>query len=156
MFIFPLLVSGYFRSAHLRVVSIVSGGCNQSSSGLWYVVSESLYWCINAVFNACKSSSPSFLDTYSLSTSSLGFKALKMVISFLMFWSICLSSFLFPLKNGPNYLPRGTARTFIPLPRFLRQSFVLCSFLVFLGYLLIFSFISICLMVSTSNIPLYL
>ncbi len=37
---------------------------------------------------------PSFLDTYSLSTSSLGCNALCMVISFLMLWAICLRSSL--------------------------------------------------------------
>ena len=37
---------------------------------------------------------PSFLDTYNLSTSYLGCNALCMVISFLVLWSICLSSSL--------------------------------------------------------------
>ena len=37
---------------------------------------------------------PSFLDTYSRSTSSLGCNALCMVISFLVLWSICLISSL--------------------------------------------------------------
>ena len=35
---------------------------------------------------------PSYLDTFSQSTSSLGCRALYMVISFLVLWSICLSS----------------------------------------------------------------
>ena len=37
---------------------------------------------------------PSFLDTYSLSTLSLGCNAFCMVISILVLWSICLSSSL--------------------------------------------------------------
>ena len=40
-----------------RVVSIVSYGCNQSFFVLFSVVLESLYQCINAIFNAGKSSS---------------------------------------------------------------------------------------------------
>ena len=53
---------------------------------------------------------PSFLDTYSLSTSSLRCNALCMVISFLLLWSISLSSFLVHLRKGPEYLTRGTAQ----------------------------------------------
>ena len=49
----------------LCVVSIVSDGCNESPFVLFYVVLES-YWCINAIFNARKSSS-SFLSWYILS-----------------------------------------------------------------------------------------
>ena len=51
---------------------------------------------------------PSFLDTYSLSTSSLGCNTLCMVISFLALWSICLSSSLVYFKNGPEYLTSGS------------------------------------------------
>ena len=49
---------------------------------------------------------PSFLDTYYLSTSSLGCNALCMVISFLVLSSICLSSRVH-FKKGPEYLTRG-------------------------------------------------
>ena len=45
---------------------------------------------------------PSFLRTYSLSTSSLGCNALCMVISFLVLWSICLSSSLVHLRKDPE------------------------------------------------------
>ena len=80
---------------------------------------------------------PSFLDTYSLSTSSLGCKALCMVISFLVLCSICLSSSLVHFKNGPEYLMMRTE----PLIRFLLESFVSSSFLVLLRYSFsIFSF----------------
>ena len=53
---------------------------------------------------------PSLLDTYSLSTLSLGCNALCMVISFLVLWSISLSFSLVHFKNGPEYLPRGQSR----------------------------------------------
>ena len=48
-----------------------------------------------------------FLDTYSLSTSSLGCNALCMVISLIVLWSICLSSSLVHFRKGPEYLTRG-------------------------------------------------
>ena len=97
--------------------------------------------------------SPSFLDTYSLSTSSLGWNALYMVISFLVLCSICLSSSLVYFKNGSEYLTRRTAQVFIPLKRFHQDSLVLSCFLILLKYsFLIFSFTSFCLMGSASNI----
>ena len=77
---------------------------------------------------------PSFLGTCSLSKSSLGCNALCMVISFLVLWSVCLSSSLIHLRKGPEYLTRGTAQVFIPLIRFLLESFVSSSFLVHLRY----------------------
>ena len=96
------------------------------------------------------------LETYSLSMSSLGCNALYMVISFLVLWSICLSSSLVHLRKGPEYLTRDTAQVFITLIRFLLLSFVSSSFLVLLRYSFrIFSSISICLMVSASKMPKY-
>ena len=96
---------------------------------------------------------PSFLDTDSLSTSSLECNALCMVINFLVLWSICLSSSLVHFKKRPNYLMRDTAQVFIPLIRFLLDSFVSSSILILLRYsILIFSFISTCLMVSASHL----
>ena len=77
---------------------------------------------------------PSFLDTYSLSTLSLGCNALCMVISFLVLWSICLSSSLVHLRKCPEYLTRGTAQVFIPLMRFLLESFVPSSFRVLISF----------------------
>ena len=65
---------------------------------------------------------PFFLDTYSMSTSSLECKALFIVISFLILWSLCLSSSLIHFKNGPKYLKRGTAHVFISVMRFLLNS----------------------------------
>ena len=95
--------------------------------------------------------------TYSLWTSSLGCYAFCMIISFLVLWSICLCSSLVHFKKSPEYLTRGTAQVFIPLIRFLLDSFVSSSLLVLLrNSFLIFSFISTCLMVSASKIPKYL
>ena len=100
---------------------------------------------------------PSFQDTYSLSTSSQGYNALCMVISFLVLWSICLSSSQVHLRKGPEYLTSGTAQVSIPLMRFLLDSFVLSSFRVLLRYSFrVMSFICTCLMVSASKIPKYL
>ena len=98
---------------------------------------------------------PFFLGTYSLSTSSLGYNALYLVI-ILVLWSICVSSFLVLFRRGPEYLTGGTAQVFIPLIRFRQESFVLSSFLVLLRYSFqIWSFITTCLMVSASKIRKY-
>ena len=82
--------------------------------------------CIDAstLSSMLVNSLPSFLDTYSLSTSSLGYSALCMVISFLVLWSICSGSSRVHFKNGFEYLTRSRAWVFIPLIRFLRDSFV--------------------------------
>ena len=84
---------------------------------------------------------PSLHDAYSLSTSFLGCNVLCMVISFLVLWSICLSSSLVHFKNGPEFLTGRTAQIFIPLIRFLLWIFVSSNFLVVLRYtFLIFFF----------------
>ena len=56
--------------------------------------------CIDA--SSMLESSPSFLDTYCLSPPFLGFNALCMVISFLVLWSICLSSSWSTSQRIPN------------------------------------------------------
>ena len=146
----PFFFQSFCHSVIYRVVSIVSDGRNQSSFVFFYVVFESFYGCVNAV-------PPSFLGTYSLSTSSLGCNALCMVISFQALWSICLSSSLVHLRKGAEYLTKDTAQVFIPFIRFLLLSFVSSSFLVLLRYYVwILFFISTCLMVSASKIPKYL
>ena len=134
LFCFAFLFSSYFRFVAPRVVRIVFGGCNQFSFALFSVVFESLYWCINAIFNAGKSSSPFFLDTYSLSTSFLRWKALYMVISFLVLCFICLRSYLVYFTNGPEYFTKRTAQVFIPFIRFQLFSLLSSSFLVFLKF----------------------
>ena len=101
--------------------------------------------------------SPSFLHTYSLSTSSHGCNALCIVIGFLVLWFICLSSSLVHLRKSPENLTRSTAQEFIPLIRFWLKSFVSSSFLVLQRYSFwILNFISTCLIVSASKIPKYL
>ena len=150
---FPFLFPSYCHSVVHRVISIVSDGCNESSIVFLYIVFESLYRCVNAVSVLASPLPPPFLDTYSLSTSSLECNTLCMVISFLVLWFICLISSLVHFRKGPEYL----TRVFIPLIRFRLESFVSSSFLVLLGYSFwIFFFISTCLMVSASKIPKYL
>ena len=151
LFSFPFLFPNFCHSIVYRV------GRHQSSFVFFYVVFESLCGCVNAICDAGKSSSSLFFGTYSLSRSSLGCNALCMVISFLVLLSICLSSSLVHLRNGPEYLMRVTSQVFIPLISFLLESFVSSSFLVFLRYSFwILFFISICLIVLASKIPKYL
>ena len=144
--------SGYFCCVDPYVVRMVSGRCYLSFFTPIYIVFESSCRCINAVFNAGKSSS-SFLIRHFfllLSTSFLGCKDLYIVISFLVLWSIHWNSCL-TFRNSPEYLTRGTALTIIPLMKFLLYIFVSSSFLVLLRYsFLIFSFIATCL------IPIFL
>ena len=156
LFSFPFLLPSVCHSVIYRVVSIVFDGRNQSSFVFFYVVFESL--CVSTLPSMLAVPlPPSFLGTYSLSTSSLGGNALCMVISFLVLWSICLSSSLVHLRKGPEYLTKGTAQVLIPLIRFLQESFISSSFLVLLRYSFwILFLISTCLMVSASKIPKYL
>ena len=78
-------------------------------------------------------------------------------MSFLVLWSICLSSSFVHFKNGPKYLTRRTVQVFIPLMRFLLYTLLSSSFPILLKYSFwIFSFISTSSMVSASNIPKYL
>ena len=57
LFSFPFLFPSFCHSVIYRVVSIISDGRNQSSFVLFYLVFESLYGCVNAVFDTDKSSS---------------------------------------------------------------------------------------------------
>ena len=97
---------------------------------------------------------PFFLDTYTLSMSSLGCKAFLIVINFLVLWSICPRLCFVHPKNGLEDLTRRTAQVFITLMRFLLQILVSRNpFVLRFSFLISFSFISACLMVSISNIP---
>ena len=60
LFSFLFLFPSFCHSVIYRVVSIVSDGRNQSSFVFFYVVFESLYGCVNAVFDAGKSFSSLF------------------------------------------------------------------------------------------------
>ena len=98
-----------------------------------------------------------FFNTYSMSMLSMECKALSIVIIFLVLRSIYWSSSFLQFKNDPGYLTRGTTEVIILSMWFLLCNLVWSSFLVVQRYtFLIFSFISTCLMVSTSNIPKYL
>ena len=60
LFSFPFLFPRFCHFVIYRVVSIVSDGRNQSSFVFFYVDFESLYGCVNAVFDAGKSPSALF------------------------------------------------------------------------------------------------
>ena len=117
---------------------------------------QSLSYCIEALILSSILTSalpPPFFDTYSLSKISLGCKTLFIIKSFLVLWSICLSFSLVHFMNGPRYLRKGTAKTFIPLMRFLLYSLVSSSFLVllrysFLNFFHLYLFDSICFQYS--------
>ena len=66
----------------------------------------------------------SFLNSYSLSTSSLRCNALCMVISFLVLWSICLSSSLVLFKKGLEYLTRRYSPSIYSFDSFVSNSFL--------------------------------
>ena len=75
---------------------------------------ESSIRCIEAITlsSMLVSLLPPFLHTCSLSTSSLGCKALFIDINFLFLWSFYLSSPLVQFKNSPEYLTRCRAQLF--------------------------------------------
>ena len=60
LFSFPFLFPSYCHRVVHRVLSFVSGGCTVSSFVCLYIVFESSYRCINAIFNAGKCSSTLF------------------------------------------------------------------------------------------------
>ena len=102
---------------------------------------------------------PSFLRTYSLSTSSLGCNVLCLVISFLVLSSICLSSSLVHLRKDPEYLTRSTAQVFIPLISsflFLRYSFCFSFALVWWYYYYYYYFLGFIYQLENINDSLLL
>ena len=95
----------------------------------------------------------SLFFTHSLSMLSPECKKLCKVNNFLVLWSICLSYSLVHFKNGQEYFTTGTVQVYIPVMRFLLQSLVSRSFLILQRHsFLMFSLISVCLLVSVSNI----
>ena len=99
---------------------------------------------------------PFFQDIYILCHLS-DIRSCASLSTFLSFYSICLIFCLVHFKNGLEYLTSRKAEILIPLMRFLLKNLVSRSFLVRLRYsFLAFSFISICLIISGSNIPKYL
>ena len=96
-----------------------------------------------------------FLDTYSLS--SLGCKAFYIVMSFLVFWSICWSSLVHFLKWSRVSILQGEQPKCLSIWWDFWYSLVFDKFSRLLKYALKnFPFISACLMVSASSIPMYL
>ena len=87
------------------------------------VVFLSLYRCIDTILNAAKISSSFSWHIQSVNDIS-GCKALCLVISFLVLWSLYWSSSLVHFKNSPEYLIKGTVQVFTPLMRFLLCSLV--------------------------------
>ena len=132
LFFFQFLFSGYCCSAGSRVVSIFLLAVISFSTHFSLLLSSH---CIDASTMSSLLVSPlppSFHDTYSLSTSSLGCNAICKITNFLL-WFICLSYSLVHFKNSPEYVMRGTVPVFIPLISFLLYSFVSSSFLVLLN-----------------------
>ena len=126
LYFFPSLFCCYFCSVDACFVCIVSSDCNQSSSALFLwslrLVVLTLSWMLASLL-------PLFLNAFSLSTSSLVWKALCIVMSFVL-WSICGSSSLVYFKNGPECFTWGKNQVFIPLMRFLLCSLASSTFLV--------------------------
>ena len=60
LFFFLFLFSGYICFVNACIFYVVTGGCNQSSSALFYVVFWLLYRCINAILKSGESSSSIF------------------------------------------------------------------------------------------------
>ena len=89
------LFSRYFRSVDPRVVSIVSGGRDPSSTALFYVVFESLYRCINAIFTVSNifTAYIRFSNSFSFLTNSL--MSSSMYIRWLIFSCDWLSLYPF-------------------------------------------------------------
>ena len=117
----------YCNSVAHRVVSILFDSCNQSSFVFFYVVLKSLCRCVKTLFTAGK---------FSSSLLSLRRK----------FFSGQLQK-VSRISNG------GTAQVFIPLIRYLQDSFVSSSFLFCFFFklsFLIFSFVSLCLKLSAT------
>ena len=71
-----------------------------SHSLLFFILSSSRHRCVDAIFNDGESSSSLFSF---LSMSSLGCKALCIVMGFLVLWFICWSSFFIHFKSRVSY-----------------------------------------------------
>ena len=93
---------------------------------------------------------PSIVDTQCLSMSSIRFKALCIVINFLVFWSIYVSSSLVHVKNDPEYFIRVTAQVLIIWKDFCCRCWFWKFFLIFWGT---YIFLSVSLIVSW--LPIY-
>ena len=109
----PLTICYYFHSAESfshqskSMYFFLEAVISHLPSALFFVVFKSLSRCINVILNSIKFSISSFfLGSYSLSTSSLGCKALFIVITFHVLSCICFSSSHIPVINDSEYLRR--------------------------------------------------
>ena len=140
LFSLPFLFPGYFCSVDACIVCIVSVGCNQSFFHAFlchHLVFVSIHQCYVECwrfifFLLFMTHSLSTSSLRCLSTSSLGCKALCIVIRFLVLWSICLSFSFVHFKNGPEYLTRAK-------PWYLSLWWDFCYIVWFLVLLLLFS-----------------
>ena len=123
---------------------------NQSSLALFCVFFESLN-CIHSILNASESSSV-FFSWHIKSIYAFSCKAFCIIINLLL---ICLNFSLVHFKKGSEYLMKETIQVFISLMRFQLKLLFSRHFLVLSLSFLTFSFLSIYLMVSSSNIPSY-
>ena len=112
----------------------LSSYCQYCFSWLWSIFLHTFEWSHQVIVlmrqNCLQCWQVLFLLlflTLTLSTLSLGCNVLCMVISFLVFWFICLYS-LVHFKYCPEYLTRKTAQVFIPLKRFVHNSFATSNF----------------------------
>ena len=130
LFFLLFLFSGYFCLFDLCVVCIMHfGRCNQSSVFLCSLrVVVSMYQCWRVLFFLL------YLKNIVCLCHLWDVKVLCIVMSFLVLWSISLSSSLVPIKNGPEYPTWWIAQVFIPSMRFLRYSSVSSRFFVLQRY----------------------
>ena len=104
------------------------------SFSMLFIMSSSSSWIhLSTLSSILASPLPTFLNTCSLYMSYLRCKAICIISSFLVLWSICCSS-LVHFKIGTELLTQRTAQVFIPLMRFLLCCLVLSSLLVLLKY----------------------
>ena len=137
--------SSHFCFLDACVVCIVSGGCNQTSSALLYVVFESLYRCIDTFLNAGQF------------PSSVCLRHLRYVRPYASSWVFCFAGPFFKVLLSSTLrifqsIWRGWRLKNFPLMRFLLWGLISSCFLD-LGRILIlfFSFVSTCLIVPTSK-----
>ena len=150
-----------FPSLFCFLVIVILLSIMLSLSFLVPVISPPSSRCIDASTLSSMLTSPlphSFLETYNLSTSSLKCNALCIVISFFFCSVVHLFKFVSgPLEKGSGISNEWYSPGIHSLIRSLLESFVSSSVLVLLRYSFwMLSFISTCLMVSSSKMPKYL
>ena len=108
------------------------------SSSLFFlnIVFEFWYYCIHAVFNPGMSSSPVFFLTHIVYQYHLwtvrSYRCI--LISFLVTWSLCLSSSLGHFKKGLQYLTKRYKPSDSPFDEFSTSETVFRTFIVLLIY----------------------